>query len=408
MDTLPLSQLATFIRRVFALNLPEPVWVSAELAQVSESRGHVWLTLVEKEEEGDAILTQLDAVVWSGTLSRIRKAHGSKMVKGLLQQGMSVRLKVTASFHERFGLKLVVEDLDPEHTLGSLERRRQATLEALSRDGILYRNASLPLPPLPRRLAVISADHAAGWSDFRQQLAGNPFGYQFSAELYSAAMQGAQTTEEVVRRLKQIARRRSEYDLIVIVRGGGGKTDLAAFDDEMLCRAVAGAPLPVVVGIGHEVDDTVLDRVVHRSLKTPTAVAAFLIDSLVEAEGRMLHLGRQITSAATTLLAMETNQLDRRRQLLGQRSASAVHTSHLRTAALEKELRVACQTALNTARRQLEQQSRLLQALRPETTLARGYALLSQAGKLITSTADLKIGAVDVRLRDGRTTLDRN
>ena len=178
MDTLPLSQLAAFIRRVFALNLPEAVWVSAELAQVSTSRGHTWLALVEKESAGDAILAQLDAVVWAGGRKRMEKAHGPKLVRDLFQEGMSVRLQVTASFHERFGLKLIVEDIDPAHTIGSLERRRQATLEALAADGLLDRNAALPLPPVPQRLAVISSDTAAGLADFQRQLIDNPYGYR--------------------------------------------------------------------------------------------------------------------------------------------------------------------------------------------------------------------------------------
>ena len=266
METLSLAELAGFIRRVFALNLPSAVWVSAELGQVTTSRGHTWLTLVEKDGEGEAIIAQLDAVVWASRLAKLQKAHGLKLVRGVLQQGMSVRLQVTASFHERFGLKLVVEDVDPAHTLGSLEKRRQETLEALHRDGLLDRNARLPVPRVPQRIAVISSDTAAGLADFQRQLTDNRYGYHFKTELYPAAMQGAQTGEEITTRLRQIARRREDYDCIAIVRGGGGKT---AFDEEALCRNVAAASLPVLAGIGHEIDDTVLDRVVHRSLKTP-------------------------------------------------------------------------------------------------------------------------------------------
>ena len=408
METVSLSSLATFIRRVFALNLPEAVWVSAELGQVSESRGHYWLTLVEKEEFGDEVIAQLDAVIWAGTLKKIHKAHGRKMVNGLLQHGMSVRLKVTASFHERFGLKLVVEDVDPEHTLGSLEKRRQATLEALARDGILDRNATLPIPSVPQRLAVISSDTAAGLSDFRRQLAENAYGYRFTVDLYTAAMQGAQTTEEVTRRLRQVGRRKEEYDLIVIVRGGGGKTDLAAFDEEQLCRAVADAPLPVIAGIGHEIDDTVLDRVVHRSLKTPTAVAAFLVDRLLQAEASVMHLGRQLAALAGNLLSEERRNLDRRAEAINQISQRCLEAQHLRTAAQEKEIRERSHRALLDARLRLSQQESLLRALRPETTLARGYALLSQDGKLLTGPDEARSGEVIAQLRDGRLALRKD
>ncbi|MCP9237748.1 exodeoxyribonuclease VII large subunit [Lewinella sp. JB7] len=405
MDTLPLSQLAAFIRRVFALNLPEAVWVSAELAQVSESRGHVWLTLVEKAEASEEIAAQVDAVLWAGVLKKVRKEHSARIINGLLQTGMSVRLRVTASFHERFGLKLVVEDIDPAHTVGSLERRRQATLESLHRDGLLGRNADRPIPDLPLRLAVISADTAAGWADFDRQLRHNPYGFVFRTELYSSAMQGQQTVEEVTARLRQIGRRREEYDAIAIVRGGGGKTDLAAFDDESLCRAVADAPLPVLAGIGHEIDDTVLDRVVHRSLKTPTAVAVYLIERLLYTEAHLLHLGRAITTATEHRINQEANRVDRLHAGLHQTTTATLTTAHLRLADYERETHAAARRAITAAGVRLTHHEALLEALRPETTLARGYALVSQNGRLVLDPEDVSKGPVEVRLPRGKLTL---
>jgi exodeoxyribonuclease VII large subunit len=407
LETLPLSTLAHFIRRVFALNLPEAVWVSAELAQVSESRGHTWLTLVEKDADRDEIVAQLDAVLWAGRLKRLRKEHSAKLLRGVLQEGMSVRLQVTTSFHERYGLKLVVENIDPDHTIGSLERRRQQTLTALSIDGILDRNARLPIPLLPQRLAVISSDTAAGLADFNRQLTENRFGYRFQTELYTAAMQGLQTVEEIMQRLRRITRRSDEYDCIVIVRGGGGKTDLAAFDDELLCRAVADAPLPVLAGIGHEIDDTVLDRVVHRSLKTPTAVAAYLVEQLQYAEGQILNLGRDIATTGTQAVHQKSAELSRYRSVAYQSATALLRSAHLRSAALEKDVFAAARRSVTAAKLQLENQHKLLTALRPETTLARGYALLSQEGRLVTSPDELKPGKVEVRLREGRTTLEK-
>ena len=386
METLALSQLTAFVRRVFALNLPEAVWVSAELAQVNESRGHTWLTLVEKDPEADNVIAQLDAVVWAGVHKKLQKAHGIKLLRGVLQEGMSVRLQVTASFHARFGLKLLVEDIDPEHTIGSLERRRQATLENLHAAGLLDRNARLPLPALPQRLAVISADTAAGLADFQNQLEQNPYGYAFRTELYPAAMQGAQTGEEISTRLRQIARRRRDYDAIVLVRGGGGKTDLAAFNEEALCRALADAPLPILAGIGHEVDDTVADRVVHRSLKTPTAVAVYLIERLLQAERQLLQLGRTI----------------------GQTAENSLYHERARLANMELNLHRSAEETLERARTQLKHQGELLDALRPEATLARGYALVSQDGRLLTSPAAVTRGTVDVRLREGRLRLTKD
>ncbi|CAH1000142.1 Exodeoxyribonuclease 7 large subunit [Neolewinella maritima] len=402
METLPLSELAAFIRRVFALNLPEAVWVSAELGQVNTSRGHTWLTLVEKSEQDDSIVAQLDAVVWASGLKRIRKTHSLKLVNGVFQEGMSVRLQVTASFHERFGLKLIVADIDPDYTLGSLEKRRQATLEALQAAGLLDRNAQLPLPVLPQRLAIISADTAAGLADFQRQLADNPYGYIFHTDLYPAAMQGMQTGDEVMARLRQIARRSHEYDAIVLVRGGGGKTDLAAFNEYAICEALADAPLPVLAGIGHEIDDTVADRVVHRSLKTPTAVAVFLIEQLSQLEARTLHLGRAIATTAEQLRSQEVRTQLQYASQLQQTAAASLQASHLRTAALTEEVQRAARLALKTAETKLDHQKDLLDALRPETTLARGYALVSQNGRLITAPGEVQKGEVSVRLRDGR------
>ncbi len=407
MDTLPLSQLAAFIRRVFALNLPEAVWVAAELGQVSTSRGHTWLTLVEKQAEGDAIVAQLDAVVWASGLKRMNKLHGPKLVRDLFQEGMSVRLQVTTSFHERFGLKLIVEDIDPAHTIGSLERRRQATLEALAADGLLDRNANLPLPLVPQRLAVISSDTAAGLADFQRQLDENTYGFAFATELYPAAMQGVQTGEEVTARLRQIARRRHEYDLIVLVRGGGGKTDLAAFNEEAICRALADAPLPVLAGIGHEIDDTVADRVVHRSLKTPTAVAVYLIEQLLRAESHALHLGRSIAITAGQLRTQEATRLVRYAGEVDRAAAASLQTAHLRAAALLDELQRTARQSVAVTQQRLDHYGVLLDALRPETTLARGYALVSQHGKLVTDPDMVEPGEVTLRLRDGRIKLQK-
>lgn len=406
--TYQLSDLTNFIRRVFALNLPEPVWVAAELAQANVSRGHCWLTLVQKEAESEEIRAQLEAVVWGNKLRELQGEHGIKLTNGLLQQGMSVRLRVSTSFHERYGLRLVVEDIDPTHTIGALESRRRQTLEKLAADKLMDRNAELPLPIVPQRLAVISSDTAAGLADFREQLEGNPYGYRFQLRLFTAAMQGAQTSPETIRRLREIRRNWSgAFDAVVIVRGGGGRTDLAAFDEEALCRAVAEFPLPVLVGIGHETDDTVLDRVAHRSLKTPTATAVFLIECLVRAEGHLLQLGRGISQRAGNLLAAATLELNRQAGTIHQAAGQSLLSEHHRLDRRSAEIRQMPGRILATASDQLSHYEQLLAALRPETTLARGYALVSQNGKLIVNPADLVAGEVDVRLKEGRVRLEK-
>jgi exodeoxyribonuclease VII large subunit len=403
MHTLPLSELASFIRRVFALNLPEPVWVSAELAQVSESRGHTWLTLVEKDNDSDTIHAQLEAVIWQSTRKQMHGEYGLPTVRGVLQVGMAVRLRVTASFHERFGLKLIVDDLDPTHTLGVLEERRQQTLAALQRDGLLDRNASLPFPELPLRLAVISAETAAGLADFTDQLGGNSYGYAFRWELFHAAMQGAQTTEEIGRQLRRIKRSKSGFDAIVLVRGGGSKTDLSAFDEEELCRLLAAAPLPVLAGIGHEVDRSVVDRVVHRSCKTPTAAAVYLVETVARRELHVLQLGRSIHQLSQRANATARREVDQCKHRLHSATSLGLQKQYQQLTNQQRRLWVLAADCLRATHRDLTGAERLLSALRPETTLARGFALVSQQGRLITDADDYRREvATEIRLHRGR------
>ncbi len=402
-ETYQLADLTNFIRRVFALNMPEPVWVAAELAQANESRGNCWLTLVQKDPDTDQIIAQLEGVAWGNKLRELRQQHGLQLMNGLLQQGMSVRLRVSTNFHERYGLRLSVEDVDPAHTIGELERRRQLTLQRLAAEDLLNRNAKLPLPLAPQRLAVISSDSAAGLADFREQLDANPYGYRFSVKVFSAAMQGVQTSPEIIRRLREIRRNWPDrFDAVVIVRGGGGRTDLAAFDEEQLCRAVAEHNLPVIVGIGHETDETVLDRVAHRSLKTPTATAVFLIEQLIRAESAVLQLGRRIAQSARQITTWEGPRLDRLARANRQLAQSAISTEQFRLDRLAADLKRLPATALTSADDQLRHFEQLLTALRPETTLARGYALVSQDGQLIVDPAEIKTGELDVRLKNGR------
>ncbi|MBC6996522.1 exodeoxyribonuclease VII large subunit [Neolewinella lacunae] len=403
--TYQLHELTDFIRRVFALNLPQAVWVAAELAQVNSSRGHCYFTLVQKAPEEATIQAQLDGVVWQGQWREIQRIHGPKIVRDLFQEGMSVRLKVTTSFHPRYGLKLVVEDIDPAYTVGLLEMRRQETLAKLSAAGLLDRNAQLPLPLAPQRLAVISSDAAAGLADFRQQLNANPYGYCFRTQLFTAAMQGSQASPEILSRLRQIAGWAGAFDAVVIVRGGGGKTDLAAFDAEDLAVAVAEFPLPVLVGIGHETDDTVLDRVAHRSLKTPTATAVFLVDCLARAEYRVLQLARDIHGSGERIRQRQEGMLQRTQELTFQAAHHALAQAQQLLNQVGREIPRLADRATTAEQERLGHLTRLLKALHPATTLARGYGLVSQDGHLITDPAQIKEGAVDLRLEKGRVRL---
>ena len=406
--TYQLSELADFIRRVFALNLPSAVWISAEIGQANLSRGNCWLALVEKDDISNSVSAKLDAVVWKSQYALLQRKYGIKLLRDLLRDGMSVRLKVTTSFHPRYGLRLVVEEIDPSHTIGELERRRQQTLEALKREGLLGKNGQIPLSQIPMNLAVISSDTAAGLADFKAQLAANNYGYQFNVRLFPAAMQGSKTGPEIISRLRQITQWPESFDAVIIIRGGGGRTDLAAFDDEDLARQVANHELPVIVGIGHETDAAVLDVVAHTSLKTPTAVAAFLIEKIVMAEYSIIQIGRDICRVTAQTLYHQGPALDRMLASIHYAATLSLSTAERGLSQTERELNIASEVALERESSRIDGLETLLAALRPETTLARGFALVSQDGKLISSAKQLQPGRVEVRFKDDRATFEQD
>lgn len=409
MKTFKLREFTDFLRRVLALNLSEAVWIEAELGQVNTSRGHVYLSLIEKSADAtEPLLAQVEAVLWASKLSELSRKHGLG-IQQVFQEGMAVRLRVTADFHDRYGFKLLVQDADPQHTLGQLAAQRQLALRQLQQEGLLGLNQQRSLAVVPQRLAVVSSETAAGYADFCQQLAANPFAYDFQHRLFPSAMQGPLAPTEIAQALRRIGREVEDFDAVCIIRGGGSKMDLLAFDDVPLCRAVAAFPLPVLVGVGHETDDVLLDAVAWKALKTPTAVAAFLLDRLAAFEGYMLSVGQQIAQTGQRQLASERQQL-----ALGQRqlrlAASGLLQANKRSLAqCETQLPRAARRCLQQAEQRLMQQSTLLAALRPETTLARGFALLSQSGKLIQHTQQLKLGEpLTIRLQDGTVELNPN
>ena len=401
MKTFQLSEYTRFIRRVLALNSPEAIWISAELGQVNVSRGHTYLTFIEKDEDGESIIAQVDGVLWRGRNIQLQKDHGPSILR-LFQTGMEVRLRVVADFHDQFGFKLIVEEADPVHTLGKLEIKRQEILNRLQAGGFLDLNKEKPLPLVPQRLAVISSETAAGYADFRQQLLRNPDHYYYEVTLFPAAMQGESSPGEVSRMLRRIEDRKDEFDAVIIVRGGGARMDLLAFDDEQLCLLAAEHSLPIIVGIGHETDEVLLDYVAHLSLKTPTAVASFMLDRSARLESHVLQLAQDIKHGSEQCLRFEQRNLDQSAQQLQLSTAAVVQGQKLRLKHHWQTLPQLVKSNFQRAEQHLDQSEVLLTALRPETTLARGYALVSQDGKIIRKATEVKPGAkLSIRFQDG-------
>lgn len=277
-------------------------WITAETADVGARRGgHCYLELVQKHPDSGVLEARLSAVIWASVYQRI--AAEFKAVTGQdFTTGMKVMVRVSANFHEAYGFKAIIDAINPEFTLGDMVKRRQEIIKRLTDEGIIELNRRLPWPAVPQRVAVISAASAAGYGDFMRQLADNPRGVRFYTALFTASMQGTNTSESVRAALQRVAVAREHFDTVVIIRGGGSSSDLNWFDDYDLAAAVARFPLPVIIGIGHERDVTVLDWVAAMRVKTPTAAAQWLITRGNEALDRLASLATAMNTAVTDAL----------------------------------------------------------------------------------------------------------
>lgn len=402
MHTYTLFQLNEYIRRILALNFAEPLWITAEIAQIGESRGHYFLSLVQKEEEGEEILAQSEAALWEKTYRQLRRQLGITLHE-VLQAGRTVKLKVQVEYHERYGLKLIIQEVDPAYTLGQLELQRRRTIEALQKAGHLRRNALLELPLVPQRLAVISSETAAGYQDFQEQLRQNPYGYAFAVTLFPSAMQGQRVADELPAQVRKINRRRSAFDAVVVIRGGGSRLDLSAFDEQIVAESLAKCKLPVITGIGHEVDETLADLVAHTRLKTPTAVAEWLIGRAVQLETGLLQLARQLQLIGGQTIQQKKIALSNIEQGLRHTSQALLRQQEQLLGFITTELPFRATTQLQSSRQQIDQLEKMITLLNMESTLARGFTLTTLNGTLVTSSRDLQKGdTISTVFRDGK------
>lgn len=395
-----LFDLNEHIRRVLSLNYQQPLWIAAEIAQAGQSRGHYYLDLVQKGT-GDELLAQSQAVLWANDYRRLRNALGPD-IDAILREGLEVKMQVRVDFHERYGLKLVIADLDPAYTFGQLELRRRQTIQTLRERNLLERNRALTLPPVLQRIAVISSEGAAGFQDFREHLFQNAFGYRFDCRLFASAVQGKNAETELVEALAQVALLGTHFDCTVIVRGGGARLDLAAFDALELCAAVALMPLPVLTGIGHDVDETVLDLVAHAALKTPTAVADYLLQHNLFFENEILRLAEQLRATGGDHLNTGRMELERLETATRWGNRERLRSATQTLDALDGAMPGLAARALRHQHRQLDQVESLLFAIHPDHVLRRGYSLTLKNGKVITSAAEVEAGDVlETRLKHG-------
>jgi exodeoxyribonuclease VII large subunit len=308
--------------------------------------------------------------------------------------GIKVLVKVTVQFHELYGYSLIAHDIDPAYTLGDMARRRREILHQLEEEGVLTLNKELPMPVLPQRVAVVSSPTAAGYGDFCHQLEHNPHGFYFHTELFPALMQGNQVEQSLLAALDRILARADEFDVVVIIRGGGATSDLSGFDTYLLAAACAQFPLPIITGIGHERDDTVLDSVAHTRVKTPTAAAELLIQRMTEAANRLEELSARIQQGAYALLERERVRLTSLQLRLPSLVSRKLSDARFALLSARKDLQQATQTLLARQRHRLELLSQRIADASPQRLLARGYSITLKNGKAVTDTRQLHPGDV--------------
>lgn len=362
-----LSELCQAIEQVLQFELGDTYWVRAEIASLTE-RGHCYMELVEKAKN-NTVAAKVRATCWQ-QVYHLLSAYFATETGQTLSVGMQVLLQVEVSFHSVYGLSLNVVGIDPTFTLGDLARQRQLTIQRLQGDGVMDLQRALTIPSLPRRIAVISAADAAGYGDFCHQLLSNNSGFLFRTQLFPAVMQGDQSPASIIAALEQIAYQVEQYDVVVIVRGGGATIDLRNFDDYSLAFHCANFPLPIIAGIGHTRDVSVVDMVVHTSVKTPTAAAEWLITAMQEQADRLGELQLRLQRIAQHAIRKQQHQLDN----------------------LWQSLRFATQRRLHRQRAQLELWAKTIALHSPERIYRMGYTLTTVNGKIVRSIRDVQAG----------------
>ncbi|HNL39649.1 MAG TPA: exodeoxyribonuclease VII large subunit [Saprospiraceae bacterium] len=399
MQVYSLFDLCQHLRRVVALNFSEPLWITAEIAQLGLSRGHLFIDLVQKG--GEEVVAQGQAVIWAKDVLRFRRRFGPAFDE-VLREGMEVKMRVRVDFHERFGLKLLPDDIDTTYTFGQIELQRRQSIQQLRDLDLLERNRRLTLAPVLQRIAVISSDTAAGYQDFEEQLRANPFGYTFDTQLFTSAVQGIYAVPELLAALSAVSKEADRFDCVVVLRGGGARLDLAAFDAFDLCKAAATFPLPILTGIGHDTDQTVLDLVAHTPLKTPTAVADFIIQHNLFFENNLLRTAAQLRAAGAYRVQVCGLELER---LKGNLHWSARDTLRVAQHQLERQrqqLPLLARHLLRNRAQALDETATLCAALHPEAALRRGFSLTLHKGRVLTSADQADPGALlETRLREG-------
>lgn len=398
--TFTLLELNHMVRETIERQMDGKYWVEAELSDLHD-RNHCYMELVENDPFGPTPLAKARAVCWANRWTALRSKF-ERQTQQQLRPGIKVRMMVTPTFHEAYGFAYQVSDIDPDYTLGDIVRKRMEIIRQLKEAGIFDLQRELVLPRFAQRIAVVSSAQAAGYGDFCHQIDDNSYGLSFSHELFAAIMQGEQVEQSVIAALDRINARIDEFDVVVIIRGGGATTDMSGFDTLALAENVANFPLPIITGIGHDRDECILDMVSYMRVKTPTAAAAFLIDHLSEVYTALISARERISRIAERHLAYEKMRLKQLADRIPTLFALTRERQTKRIDALAHRLDSAAIQRLERERHRLQLVAQRAQAQDPIHILRRGYSITLHNGHALRSGDELADGdIIETRLEQG-------
>ena len=445
-EKVSLTELQLIIRDSLYMALPDVYWVMAEISELKENNaGHCYLELIEKQPDEKNVRARVKAIIWSNRY-RFLKAFFENITGESLREGLKILVKTKVEYHELYGLSLIISDIDPAFTIGEMAMKRQLVIKKLEQEGIFSMNKELAFPMVPLRIAVISSRNAAGYSDFINHLKSNSFGYVFYTALIETPLQGRETEPGVIRALDQIALNVHLFDVVAIIRGGGSQSDLSWFDSYNIAYHVTQFPLPVITGIGHDKDESVTDMVANVSLKTPTAVADFLIDSVAGAENHIIELSSAIISVSSIIIEKNKNKIEAseikllplarimlsevkdelstkiikitnigkelifkaglipvsQKSKLSSTAKSFYSGMEMVIKRYDQNLRSGSLNFIGTNKDKLSGMVNTLQLLKPENVLQRGYTITSINGTILKKSDSVKIDdIIDTQLHEG-------
>lgn len=420
---LTLYELNEIVSETLQTVMPDEYWVEAELSEVREVRGHCYMELVQKDEQTNTPIAKASAKCWKNKWMLMRP-YFERMTGQSLRAGMKVLLKVYANFHEAYGFSWIITEIDPVYTMGDMARKRQEIIAQLKAEGVFDLQKELTLPLFAQRVAVVSSEQAAGYGDFLRQLQDNDAGLSFDVQLFPAVMQGEKVEQSVINALNQINDQVDKFDVVVIIRGGGATSDLSGFDTILLAENVANFPLPIITGIGHDRDESVLDMISFQRVKTPTAAAAYLVEHLRNTWHRIDDAEQEIIQTVRHAMELEKNRFDlltskipflfshvkhqqlthlqQCQQRLTTSARLHVHQAQQHIEVHSARLSPTVQRLLLDTRHHLDLLEQRCSLLDPQLLLKRGYSITLRQGRAVRNAHQLKAGdEIETRVEKG-------